>query len=74
MLFRSYFSLANRYFEESTKLDSTYANSWRSWARSLYFEGRYAEAWQKVSAARALGAQFPPQFIKALEEKMPEPH
>ena len=68
-----YFSLANRYFEESTKLDSTYANSWRSWARSLYFEGRYAEAWQKVSAARARGAQLPSKFIKALEEKMPEP-
>lgn len=68
-----YFSLANRYFEESSKLDPTYPNSWRSWARSLYFEGRYAEAWQKVNAARSRGAQFPPQFIRALEEKMPEP-
>jgi tetratricopeptide (TPR) repeat protein len=68
-----YFALANRYLEESTKLDSTYPNSWRTWARSLYFEGRFAEAWQKVNAARSRGAQFPPQFIKALEEKMPEP-
>ncbi|MDD2720030.1 MAG: hypothetical protein PHH47_01830 [Gallionella sp.] len=68
-----YFSLANQFFEESTTLDATYPNSWRSWARSLYFEGRFAEAWQKVSAARSRGAQFPPQFIKALEEKMPEP-
>jgi len=68
-----YFSLANRYLEESTKLDPTYPNSWRTWARSLYFEGRFAEAWQKVNAAKARGAQFPPQFIKALEEKMPEP-
>ena len=68
-----YFSLANRYFGESTKLDPTYPNSWRSWARSLYFEGHFAEAWQKVNAARSLGARFPPQFIKALEEKMPEP-
>lgn len=68
-----YFSLANRYFEESAKLDPTYPNSWRSWARSLYFEGRFAEAWQKVNAARSRGAQFPPQFIKSLEEKMPEP-
>ncbi len=67
-----YFSLANRYFEESSKLDPTYPNSWRSWARSLYFEGRYAEAWQKVNAARSRGAQFPTQFIRALEEKMPE--
>lgn len=68
-----YFLLANRYFEESTKLDPTYPNSWRSWARSMYFEGRFAEAWQMVNAARSRGAQFPPQFIKALEEKMPEP-
>lgn len=68
-----YFSSANRHFEESTKLDPTYPNSWRSWARSLYFEGRLAEAWQKVNAARSRGAQFPPQFIRALEEKMPEP-
>ena len=68
-----YFSLANRYFEESTKLDSTYPNSWRRWAQSLYFEGRFADAWHKVNIARSRGAQFPPQFIKALEEKMPEP-
>lgn len=68
-----YFMLANRRLEESTKLDPTYPNSWRIWARSLYFEGRFAEAWQKVNAARSRGAQFPPQFIKALEEKMPEP-
>jgi tetratricopeptide (TPR) repeat protein len=68
-----YFLLANQLLEESTKLDSTYPNSWRTWARSLYFEGRFAEAWQKVNAARSRGAQFQPQFIKALEEKMPEP-
>lgn len=68
-----YFSLANLNFEESTKLDPTYPNSWRSWARSLFFEGRFAEAWQKVNAARSRGAQFPPQFIKVLEEKLPEP-
>ncbi len=69
-----YFSLANQRYEESTKLDPNYPNSWRSWARSLYFEGRYAEAWEKVKKARSLGAsEFPPQFIKALEEKMAQP-
>lgn len=68
-----YFSLANRHFEESSRLDPTYPNSWRRWARSLYFEGRYAEAWQKVNAARSRGAQCAPQFIRALEEKMHEP-
>lgn len=69
-----YFSLANQYYEESTKLDPNYPNSWRSWARALYFEGRYADAWDKVRKARSLGAhELPPEFIKALEEKMPEP-
>lgn len=69
-----YFSLANQYYEESVRLDPSYPNSWRSWARSLYFEGRFAEAWEKVRKARSLGApEFPPQFIKSLEEKMPAP-
>jgi tetratricopeptide (TPR) repeat protein len=68
-----YFALANRSFEESIKLDQAYPNSWRSWARSLYFEGRYAEAWVKVKAARSHGADFPARFIASLEEKMPEP-
>lgn len=69
-----YFALANQYYEESTKLDANYPNSWRSWARSLYFEGRFAEAWEKVKTARSLGApEFPIQFIKDLEAKMPQP-
>lgn len=68
-----YFLLANRYFAESTRLDPSYPNSWRRWAHSLHSEGRFAEAWQKVKIARTQGAQFSPQFIKALEEKMPEP-
>lgn len=69
-----YFGLANKHFEESIKLDPNYPNSWRSWARSLYYEGRYKEAWDKIHKARTLGApEFPASFIKALEDKMPEP-
>ncbi|HET7832546.1 MAG TPA: hypothetical protein VFK88_06235 [Gallionella sp.] len=68
-----WFQLANRNFEESTRMDSSYPNSWRGWARSLFMEGRYSEAWDKVKKARALGASFPPSFMKSLEEKMPEP-
>ncbi len=69
-----YFSLANKYYEESIRLDPSYPNSWRSWARSLFFEGRYADAWEKIRKARSLGApEFPPQFIRALDEKMAEP-
>jgi len=68
-----WFALANQNFEESTRMDASYANSWRGWARSLYFEGRYSDAWDKVKKAKALNAPFPPKFINSLEEKMPEP-
>jgi tetratricopeptide (TPR) repeat protein len=69
-----YFNMANQFYEGSVRLDATYPNAWRSWARSLYFEGRYAEAWDKVKKAKSLKAPaFPPSFIKALDEKMPEP-
>lgn len=68
-----YFALANQSFEESTHMDATYPNSWRGWARSLYFEGRYAEAWGKVKKVRELNASIPTSLIKNLEEKMPEP-
>ena len=69
-----YFERANRLFEESVAMDPKYPNSWRSWARSLYFEGRYREAWEKVDKARSLGAPpFPASFLKALSDKMPEP-
>ncbi len=68
-----WFQVANRNFEQSTRMDASYPNSWRGWARSLFMEGRYSEAWDKVKKARALGASFPPSFIKSLEEKMPEP-
>jgi tetratricopeptide (TPR) repeat protein len=68
-----YFLLANQYFEDATKIDPKYPIPWRNWSQSLLFEGRYNEAWQKVNIARSLGAQIPPQFIKILESKMPEP-
>lgn len=68
-----WFELANKSFEESTRMDANYENSWRGWARSLYFEGRYSEAWQKVKKAKELGANIPPSFIKLLTVKMPEP-
>jgi tetratricopeptide (TPR) repeat protein len=69
-----YFAEANKLYGESIAMDPKYANAWRSWARSLYFEGRYAEAWEKVNKAKTLGAPaFPPAFLKALDEKLPEP-
>jgi tetratricopeptide (TPR) repeat protein len=68
------FLLANQSFSESTVLDATYGNSWRRWAMSLYEQDNYAGAWEKVKRARRQNARpFPPEFIRALEQKMPEP-
>lgn len=69
------FSLANKNFSESTALDPTYGNSWRRWAFSLYEQGRYLEAWEKVRRAKAQNARpFPPAFLRALNQALPEPN
>ena len=69
------FALANQSFTESTSLDPTYGNSWRRWAMSLYEQGNFAGAWEKVKRARLQNARpFPPAFLQALEKQLPEPN
>ena len=69
-----HFVLANSRFTESLENDPTYAMSWREWAISLYEQERYSEAWVKVKQAREYRAEpFPPDFLKKLSAKMPEP-
>jgi len=71
----SYFSKANKKFSESIELDSNYPNSWRRWAFSLYEQGNYKEAWEKVNKAKALNApSFPVSFISDLESKLARMH
>jgi len=68
------FVLANSRFTESLENDPKYAMSWREWAMSLYEQERYSEAWVKVKQARENRAEpFPPDFLKKLSAKMPEP-
>ena len=68
------FKLANANFSEAMALDSSYGNGWRRWAMSLYEQGDYAGAWEKVKAANTSNARsFPPAFLRALEEKLPAP-
>ena len=67
------FQLANKRFQESTELDSKYANAWLRWSRSLHREGNYAEAWSKLQQARLLGSRAPEAYLRDLSEKMPEP-
>jgi len=67
---KHYFALANKNFVASTELDSSYANSWRRWAFSLYEQGNYTEAWAKIERAKELNAKpFPDSFISALSQK-----
>ena len=69
-----HFVLANSRFTESLENDPKYAMSWREWAISLYDQERYSEAWVKVKQARESRAEpFPPDFLKKLSAKMPEP-
>ena len=68
-----YFTLANQNFIESTTLDPKYSDSWLRWSHSLFREGKYSEAWEKLKKARSLGAKENDVYLKKLEEKMPEP-
>ena len=69
-----HFVLANSRFTESLENDPSYAMSWREWAMSLYEQERYSEAWVKVKQAREYKAEpFPPDFLRKLSAKMPEP-
>ena len=42
------FALANQTYSEALSLDPKYGNGWRRWAMSLYEQGDYAQAWEKV--------------------------
>ncbi|MBE8190089.1 MAG: tetratricopeptide repeat protein [Candidatus Thioglobus sp.] len=67
----SYYSKANKAFSQSVKLDENYAPAWRRWAYSLYKQGRFAEALEKVNQAKALNAKpFSDKFITDLQQKL----
>lgn len=69
-----HFVIANSRFTESLENDPRFASGWREWAMSLYDQERYSEAWLKAKRARELKAEpFPPEFLKKLSAKMPEP-
>jgi tetratricopeptide (TPR) repeat protein len=68
------FVMANSRFTECLENDPKFASGWREWAISLYDQERYSEAWVKAKRARELNAEpFPPEFLKKLSAKMPEP-
>lgn len=68
-----YFEMANKYFSESANMDRTYSVIYEGWANSLYHEKKYAEAWQKVKQAEAMGHPVNQKFKENLNRSMPEP-
>jgi len=69
-----YFVLANQRFTESLENDPKFTTAWREWAISLYDQERYSEAWVKAKRLEELGGEaLPPDFLKKLSAKMPEP-
>lgn len=67
------FGLANQKFEEGTNLAPKYPNIWLRWSYSLFREGSFAAAWQKLQTAQSLGLKASPAYIEQLKQKIPEP-
>ncbi len=69
------FRSANNSFLEAVKLEPGYARTYRAWAWSLFEEGRYAEAWNKVKIGQKLKeGLIGVGFLYKLSRKMPEPN
>lgn len=68
-----HFSRANALFNETRTQYPQDTSVPSLWAKSLYWEGDYAKAWEMVNIARSLGHDVKPEFIESLFRKMPEP-
>lgn len=58
---------------EAIKLEPTYGEAHLSLAFAFHDHGQYAEAWEAVGQARALGVTVPAAFVNALSARMPSP-
>ncbi len=68
------FAAANARFAEALALDETYLPVWQRWAQSLYRQGEYASAWEKIHQARQRGVtRFSRVFLRDLADRLPEP-
>ncbi len=68
------FDQANARFAAAVALDGDYLPVWQHWARSLYRQGDYAAAWDKIRQARQRGVKvFSGDFLQALSARLPEP-
>lgn len=64
---------AMRAYQSALRLDPQHVPAHNNLAILLFLRGDYAGAWMEVRLCRSYGGQPPAHFLKALEEKMPEP-
>ncbi|QKG58490.1 hypothetical protein GKZ68_18750 [Hymenobacter sp. BRD128] len=65
---------ASDYAQRALLADSTNANAWQAQARILYYQEKYAEAWQAVRKGQSLSlTSLDFQFLSELMAKMPDP-
>jgi len=68
------FERANARFAAAVALDGEYRPVWQRWAHSLYRQGDYMAAWDKIRQARQRGMNdFSRGFIQDLSAHLPEP-
>ena len=66
------FSHANELFAQATTRDQSNGYLYGLWAITLYDQGRYVEAWEKVHEAQELRSPPPEKFLRMLRDKLPE--
>jgi cytochrome c-type biogenesis protein CcmH/NrfG len=65
---------ASDYVQRALQADGTNANAWQAQARILYYQEKYAEAWQAVHKGQNLNlASLDFQFLTELMAKQPDP-
>lgn len=70
----TYLNESITYFERANSIDTEVEYCHSSWAIALYYQGKYAEAWQHINKAKGLGGQsLDPRFVKDLSSKMANP-
>jgi tetratricopeptide (TPR) repeat protein len=59
-------------YHDALRLDPAYAPAHNNLAVLLFVKGDYGGAWREVELTRKYGGTPPPEFMKALEEKLSE--
>ena len=70
----AYFTKADNLYDRALIIDSDYGNAWKRYAMSMYYQGKYADAWAKIAEARKRpNTVIPSSFLRDLRNRVPEP-